>query len=267
VFSGQAERDLFRRPLRPIYAQIGPIPVVVFPEVGIYAGVEGDATAGVSANVEAAITSTAGVHYTRAFGWMGIASTTRGATGAADVRLEAEANLKAYLGAEVILRFYAVAGPSFAVDGYGRVAARAAPDAILWDLYAGVELSAGFEIDVLGLGIADYSTGVAEREWLLKSGRFTIGGRTPRTDSPPVSPPITPVISPPTSVPTIVSPPRTPFVSPPPPPPTPTRPPFISPPATPTRPPFISPPATPTRPPFLSPPVATPTRVRFGSPP
>jgi formylglycine-generating enzyme required for sulfatase activity len=125
---------------------IGYVPVVISYELGIYAGVKGNVSVGLSANATQKLTYTGGVKYENS-SWSPINTYTT-EFGALQPSIDIEADAKCYAGPELSTKLYGVAGPY--INIYGYLLLQASPlRTPWWELFAGFEGSAGAKIEML----------------------------------------------------------------------------------------------------------------------
>jgi hypothetical protein len=138
----------------PIIGTIGPIPVVVTPQLSVYVGIDGNASASFSSGATQQATFTAAVLYEN-----GQWTNTHNLTNSFSFdppTLTASLEAKAYVEARLELLFYGVLAPHASADGYLRITANPSVTP-WWTLYGGLGVGAGVSVQILGRNIADYS--------------------------------------------------------------------------------------------------------------
>jgi hypothetical protein len=125
---------------------IGVVPVVVTYELGIYIGVKGNVSIGLSANANQKLTFTGGVKY-EDNNWSPI-NTNSTEFGFQLPTIDAAAEAKCYVGPELSTKLYGVAGPF--INIYGYLLLQANPQSTpWWELFAGFDGNAGAKIEML----------------------------------------------------------------------------------------------------------------------
>ena len=164
--------DLYERiPLMPDPAKVvisgaaGPIPVVVVIYFTPVLVVEGDLSGQVQAGVEYDAQRKAGLHY-KDGDWNLIKEQDTDFNGQAE--LGVQATLKVSVGAEVIVKFYTVVGPTGNMFGYFEFES-GWDSALWWKLYGGLRAELGIEVALPILGrVAGYGpVEVMNYRWLL----------------------------------------------------------------------------------------------------
>jgi hypothetical protein len=142
--------DLAHWSLHPITTFVGPVPVVVVPVLTISAGINGEASVGVTARVIQNATARAGIEYTndawRAHGDLTtnfdfIRPTPFGAV-----------KIKGYLGPQFSFLLYGVAGAYVNTSGYLELDANTS-NRPWWQFYAGLEARTGVRMELLSVRI------------------------------------------------------------------------------------------------------------------
>lgn len=139
----------------PIIVMIGPVPVVIVPELEIFAGVELDVESNVTTSVDQSLNYTAGLLYENS-DWTTYKEINK-QLNYQPPSLTATAEAKAYIKPNMKLKFYSTVAPYLTGDLYGRIEAdiQANP---WWYLYGGANISAGVKMDIFGKELFDYYT-------------------------------------------------------------------------------------------------------------
>jgi hypothetical protein len=136
------EKILSTQTFQPITVMVGVVPIVFVPQLDVVVGMDGSVKIGISASVEQAITSHAGVSYTDPIGWGPISEVVTNFN-FTPPQLTMEATFKAYYGVRLNLYFYGVAGPYVKVTAYGEL--KITPlEQPSWTLYGGIDIPSGF---------------------------------------------------------------------------------------------------------------------------
>jgi hypothetical protein len=182
--SCKAKADLLNRPLAPIDFQVGPIPVVVVPDLKLVGEVSGSIGGSVSTGVSGTVSLSGGATYAN-----GHLSPT-GSAGLAFNAISPTFSLGGSLGAHVVptlqLLFYGVGGPSLELTTGLDFDANLLSTPV-WTLTAPLNLDASFSIPVFGLNIPG-KVHISDHRFLLASG----GTGAPVTPPPPPQPPVEP---------------------------------------------------------------------------
>lgn len=153
-------------PLAHILVPVGPIVLDFEPELNVDVGMAGSASGSLESSVTAGNTYTAGVHYLRDQGWHTIWNNTPEYNYSAPHQTSS-VEVKAFIEPQFSVKLYGIAGPYVSVAAYGRWEADPNADP-WWNVYAGVEGSVGFGVDVPIFGrIADFSATLLRLELLL----------------------------------------------------------------------------------------------------
>ncbi len=174
------EQELAEIPGAPIYFAIGFVPVEVLPVLEIIAGVEVDAAAAGSADCGAGLTltTTAGVEF-ESGEWSVIAENeTEYRLPQMVYEFPVSADAKVYVKAQVLLKFYRVAGPTIGLAGaLGFEAEGSLPgDGIDWELYWALIGSAGGKIEILSQTVAAFGFDLFEVRFPILEGTIRDGG-------------------------------------------------------------------------------------------
>ena len=141
---------------------IGYFPIVTSYKLGLYIGVTGDISLGISANANQNATITGGVKYENG-AWAPV-SDYKYEDGFQPPTVDASASLKCYAGPEFSMKFYGVAGPYANFHGYLLLEANPLSTP-WWELFAGMEANAGAKIELLSGKIsARYEAKILDRK-------------------------------------------------------------------------------------------------------
>lgn len=170
---------------------IGPVPVVITPQLTVYVGANGKVSVKFSTGVEQSATIVTGATYENG-GWHSIAEISDNHIGKLETKLEQAAKAGAFAGPELSVKVYGVAGPYGRIKGY--LALSADPSANpWWKLTGGVNGDLGIKVEVFSFAVASYTVPITilPEQVLDQAG----GGITPPTDIPPaVTPTSTPKV-------------------------------------------------------------------------
>ena len=139
----------------PITIMIGPVPVIIVPELEIFAGVELDVESTVTTSVYQSMNYTAGMLYENSE-WL-VYKELNKQLNYSPPALSATAEAKAYIKPKLNLKFYGTVAPYLAGQLYGRIEAELQANP-WWSLYAGVNIGAGVEMEIFGKELFDYYT-------------------------------------------------------------------------------------------------------------
>jgi hypothetical protein len=140
--------ELFKRTLSPIEFTVGPVPVVVVPQISAYLSAEAAAQASVETEVHGSVTAEAGIEYSdgaahpvagfeKAFGWT-------------PPEPEGSAHVEAKVSPTIDLLLYGVGGPEAVFNAGLAVDANPTVEPA-WTLTAPVSLTAKLAVPVLGI--------------------------------------------------------------------------------------------------------------------
>lgn len=175
--------------LDPIVFSIGPIPVVIVPEIDITVGAQGNIRASITlgATQKTNVTVSAGC---------GIRWFPPDASCDADAGIDnsftvdpitanANAQVTAYATIDAKALLYGVAGGGLELQGYieGDVDTQADP---WWSIYAGLRLKAFFELDLFGVGTKTVT--LADWRWLIAQADGPLPGETVSLSAAPLQP-------------------------------------------------------------------------------
>ena len=161
---------------------IGPVPVVVTPQLTVYVGADARVSVDFSAGVEQSAEITTGASYGNG-NWssiIGISDNHIDKT--LTPKLEPTAKAEAFAGPELSVKVYGVAGPYGQVKGY--LALKADPTASpWWTLKGGVNGELGMKVEIFSFAVATYTVPITILAPVLLDQAG--GGIAPPTDIPP----------------------------------------------------------------------------------
>lgn len=156
-FNYQIEKSIqiARITFSPIYLQIGPLPVVIIPEIFVNLGIRGYANSSLLTSVDNDLFIEAGIEYKRATGW----NTYHNLTNAFEFnppQITANAGARGYVAPEVSMAVYGVLSAYARGELYGEIQADLFANP-WWSLYVGFDLGVGARAKLLGAQLFDYS--------------------------------------------------------------------------------------------------------------
>ena len=174
----------------PIVVFVGPVPIVVFPELTFFVGVSGDVTVGFSTGATQTATVTSGISY--ANGQLSPTFDTTSSFGTDPLGIDGSFSTKGYAGVTIDLDIDGVLSPEFSPDAYLQLDADITQNP-WWTLDAGLEGSGGVAVDIFGFAdlvdfefpnLFNYSTTVAHAKggFLTLNAAPTLTALTPKTD-------------------------------------------------------------------------------------
>ncbi len=140
----EEEAILASQVFTPITFFIGPVPVVVVPQLDVVVGVDGSIKVGISTSVSHELSMRAGVSYDQAEGWQPISELTAHYS-YMPLQPTLDASLKGYFGARFNLYLYGLAGPYVKVTPFLELKVQPL-DTPRWLLYGGIDVPAGFRV-------------------------------------------------------------------------------------------------------------------------
>jgi hypothetical protein len=144
---------------------IGWFPIVIVPELTVNVGVDGEVNASITTGVTQKASFTAGLEYNDGV-WNPISDLTNDFE-YNEPSISAGATVEAYMGPQLNLLLYGLAGPYAKTRGYLELEADPFCDP-WWELYGGLAVDVGVIAEVLGETIADYEyLGVIDYRILL----------------------------------------------------------------------------------------------------
>jgi hypothetical protein len=160
---------------------IGPIPVVITPQLTVYVGANGSVSVKVSTGIEQSSTITTGVSYENGK-WTPVAKISDNHIGPLETKLTQSAQAGVFAGPELAVKIYTAAGPYGQIRGY--LTLKADPSATpLWKLYGGIKGELGIKVEVLSFKVTARTipVDILKEQILAQAG----GGVTPPTNIPP----------------------------------------------------------------------------------
>ncbi len=139
----------------PIVVMIGTVPVIIVPQLEIFAGVSLEVNSTVTTSVEQTLNYTAGMLYENS-GWTNYKKLTK-QLNYQPPTLNATADAKAYIKPQMNLLFYGSLAPYLAGELYGRIHAELQANP-WWALYGGVTIGAGAKMEIFEEELLDYYT-------------------------------------------------------------------------------------------------------------
>lgn len=146
---------------------IGPVPVIVAPELNVDINTSGD----VSANVITSLDQDASLETSLIYnsGWSTNKTFTKNFS-FTNPTASSSMHLKAGISPELNLFLYGVAGPYAGVEGYLRLNTTLNSSNVSWGMYAGLDANVGIKVNALGKSIVDKEVQILNYEELLGSG-------------------------------------------------------------------------------------------------
>jgi len=130
---------------KPVTMWIGWVPVIVFPQLDLFVGMEGSVSVGISTGLIATATLRAGIIYTAASGWRTFSGITTGFE-FVPPHLLLEASVEFYIGLRFSVYLYKVAGPYIEVKPFLELEVKPLDDP-WWELFGGVKIPMGFRVE------------------------------------------------------------------------------------------------------------------------
>jgi hypothetical protein len=163
----------------PITFFIGPVPVVISPELELYVGVNGEVNAEFTTGITHEFSYTGGAKYERGDGWSKIRVGPHNNFTYDEPELSLDISIKAYAGIKASIKLYGFVGPYAKVEAFLEFEAdiNAVP---WWELYAGYEFSVGIHLKVINAEL--------DEEWLLLSPPKQLLAEAPPRNNPPIEP-------------------------------------------------------------------------------
>ncbi len=150
-------KEILRVEFTPFTVFIGIVPVVITPILSINVGVDGEIYANLSSSISQQAEFTSGLKYD-GNSWSPIANETHSFTFQPPT-ITVGASLRGFIGAELQALIYGVVGPTLQPELYSEVDANPSQNPWL-NLYAGISVEAGVEVEVLSHLIAGYQATV-----------------------------------------------------------------------------------------------------------
>lgn len=159
---------------------IGPIPVVITPQLTVYVGANGSISVKVSTGFEQSSTITTGASYENGT-WTPIAKLSGNHIGPLETKLSQSAQAGVFAGPDLSVKIYGVAGPYGRINGY--LTLKGDPSATpLWKLFGGIKGEIGIKVEVLSFKMTGRTIpiDILKEQVLAQAG----GGVIPPTDIP-----------------------------------------------------------------------------------
>lgn len=146
--------NLFTLNLTPISFAIGPVPVVIVPQLTFSVGANGKISASVSVGVTQTATFSTGagcdIVWFSSFSCAGQPPSISNTFTPDPVLLKGQAQISGYAALDFKAMLYGVVGADLGVRGYVEADASTSADP-WWSLYAGVKLTIGFDLNLFGI--------------------------------------------------------------------------------------------------------------------
>ena len=180
---------------------IGWVPLVITPQLTIYVGASGAVSVGVSAGIDQRATITTGVNYTNGI-WTPIGQITDDEISSLETKLSQSAEAGAFVGPELSIKLYDIAGPYGRIKSYLDLKADRAQSP-WWTLVGGVNAELGMKVEVFSHVVASYHEDypIVQKKTLAQAEPEVEPAVTqpPPTDNPPTLQPPIPTPTPGTS--------------------------------------------------------------------
>lgn len=169
-----AEVEIAHYRLRPIRFKVGFVPIVVFPELSVYVGVDGSVSASLTTGATQMSTMAAGAHYENGE-WNTVNEFSNSFQGQ-EPTFSASLEVKAYAGAGLELTFYTLAPVITEVElklnvGLKLEAEFFNSDLLCWTLKRTLDGQVELEIEIIGTDVAyDYKATLFQDEAVLLHG-------------------------------------------------------------------------------------------------
>jgi uncharacterized protein (TIGR02145 family) len=151
----EKEKKLLSIEFTPITVMVGPVPVLLTPEIEVNAGVNLEINSAITTSVTQNLSFTVGIEYNKG-SWSNFYDIEKD-FGYNPPELSATAEAKAYLKPQFNLKVYEVLSPYLFAELYGRIEADLFADP-WWSLYAGAGIGAGVKVEIWDYTILDYET-------------------------------------------------------------------------------------------------------------
>lgn len=158
---------------------IGPVPVIVTPELDINVNTEGDICANASTSISQDASLSASLIHDSS-GWITEKNITKNFSYTEPTGTESM-HLKAAINPELNLLLYGAAGPYAGVDAFLRLNASFISPTFYWGVYGGIDADVGVKVKALSKTLVDKSVQVINIEDMLGTGNVDIGGSTTST--------------------------------------------------------------------------------------
>jgi uncharacterized protein (TIGR02145 family) len=151
----EKEKKLLSIEFTPITVMVGPVPVLLTPEIEVNAGVNLSINSAITTSVTQNLSFTVGIAYDNG-SWSNFYDIEKD-FGYNPPELSATAEAKAYLKPQFNLKVYEVLSPYLFAELYGRIEADLFANP-WWSLYAGAGIGAGVKVEVWDYTLLDYET-------------------------------------------------------------------------------------------------------------
>lgn len=138
--------QLWKGNFAPMTVFIGPVPVVLTPEITLTVAADGAVEAHFVVGVDQTAGGRLGAVYERGQGWSPVADHTFAVQPDPPPTLTARADAKATAAAQLQLEVYDVGGPRIDVGVHGRAEAELYNTELCWGVYGGLDVAAGFDL-------------------------------------------------------------------------------------------------------------------------
>lgn len=150
---------------------VGPLPVVVTPQLDVNVGVTGNVLVNIATDVTQTASLTGGVSYNNSQ-WNDLKNFTN-SFNFNPPQVSGNLNFRGFAGPKLDLLLYGVAGPYAGANAFLRLNASGSPN-LSWTLYGGLEVIAGAKIEALSKTWVDYNATVISNEKILAQGGATL---------------------------------------------------------------------------------------------
>ncbi len=175
------EKEIARHTFSPTTVMVGPVPVVIVPVLTVSVGVDGSVHVGISTKVTQEALLKAGLQYADD-AWSPVADFSN-EFHYSPPTLSAGLDLKGYAGAQLSLLLYGTTGPYAELNAYLTLEADLADDP-WWELYGGLEMPVGVEVEVMSHLVAGYETTVIDYKLPLAQAQSNTLPNLPANPSP-----------------------------------------------------------------------------------
>jgi len=151
----EKEKKLLSIKFAPITVMIGPVPVIITPEIEVVAGVSLEIASAITTSVTQELSFTVGMAYNNG-SWSNSFDIEKD-FGYNPPELSATAEAKAYLKPQLNLKIYEVLSPYLFAELYGRIEADLLANP-WWSLYAGAGIGVGAKVEIWDITLIEYET-------------------------------------------------------------------------------------------------------------
>jgi uncharacterized protein (TIGR02145 family) len=152
---------------------VGPLALVVVPEVEVKLGLEGYVSGTATCSATQQIYIDAGIQYAKTGGWSAYKTFTNEFSNTKPVLEKANAEASIYIQPELSTKLYNVAGPYINTKIYGKLEVDANEETVekeepWWKLSVGINLNAGMNVEIFDLATLNYEkSDIIGYEWLI----------------------------------------------------------------------------------------------------